>query len=425
MSGPAGGGLTRSVVPSGSSAYLPRLAERHLEDVLAAQPVAVLMGARQVGKSTLVQHAAALRDHLYLTLDSMEVRAQALADPEGLAGRAPLLILDEVQRAPELVVAVKAAVDTGRRPGRFVLTGSANLLAMKQVKETLAGRASYVTLWPLARRERLGLGVAGCWDELLSTLPQHWPDLMASQTAPREDWRALAARSAYPPTALAGHTAAQQADWIEGYLAAYVERDVPELSHISRPLDLLRLMQAAAAQIGQLEHQVTWTRATGLTRSTVSRWVDLLEVSYQLVRVPAFAVNRTKRLLKSPRIYWIDTALALHLAGRAEPTGYHLENLVLSDLTAWCSNRSPQPTILHWRTADQLEVDFVVELPSGSLLPIEIKAAAKPGWDEVPGLRGFLADYSDRAPGGLVLHGGSEIYPLQANIVAAPWWRVI
>src|SRR3990172_1038906 len=142
--------------------YLPRLAERHLASVLSVQPIAVLMGARQVGKSTLVRHFPALRHHLYLTLDSVDLRAQALQDPEALAGRAPLMILDEVQRAPDLLIAIKAAVDEEpRRPGRFVLTGSANLLAMKQVKETLAGRASYVTLWPLTRRERLGLGAAG------------------------------------------------------------------------------------------------------------------------------------------------------------------------------------------------------------------------------------------------------------------------
>jgi predicted AAA+ superfamily ATPase len=405
---------------------LPRLAERHLAAVLKAQPVAAVMGARQAGKSTLVRNTPALRDHLYLTLDSVEIRAQALDDPEALAGRAPRLILDEVQRAPDLVIAIKAAVDAEpRRPGRFVLTGSANLLAVKRVKETLAGRASYVTLWPLTRRERLGLGAAGCWSELADTPVSDWPDVLAAQTVPPAEWRDLAQRSGYPPVVSGGLDPAEQADWLQGYLDAYVERDVAELSQISRPLDLLRLMRAAAAHIGQVEHQVTWARTTGLATSTLSRWTDLLETTYQLVRIPAFSVNRTKRLTKSPKVFWSDTAMALHLAGLAEPTGHHLENLVVTDLQAWASSRSPRPAVMHWRTTGQIEVDLVIELPSGRLLPVEIKAAGKPGWSDILGLRAFLEEYDDLALGGLVIHGGTTTYRLSPKIVATPWWRVI
>src|SRR5262249_29457723 len=159
-----------------------------------------------------------------------------------------------------------------------------------------------------------------------------------------------------------------------------------------------------------IEHQVTWTRATGLPRSTISRWADLLEVSYQLLRVPAYSVNRTKRLTRSPKIYWSDTAMALHLAGVTEPTGHHLENLIVTDLTAWCGSQSRRPTVFHWRTVDQREVDVVLELPDGRVLPIEIKADAKPGWSDVAGLRAFLDEYRDIAIGGLVLHGGRDTY---------------
>ena len=406
--------------------YLPRLAERHLASVLSVQPIAVLMGARQVGKSTLVRNSPALRNHLYLTLDSVDLRAQALQDPEALAGRARLMILDEVQRAPDLLIAIKSAVDAEpRRPGRFVLTGSANLLAMKQVKETLAGRASYVTLWPLTRRERLGLRAAGCWGELVDAPVKDWPEVLAAQTVPPAEWRDLARQSGYPPVVSAGLDPAQQADWLQGYLDAFVELDVAELSRISRPLDLLRLMRAAAAQVGQVEHQVNWSRTTGLATSTLSRWTDLLEVSYQLVRVPAFSVNRTKRLTKSPKVFWGDTAMALHLAGLAEPTGHHLENLVLTDLQAWAWSQSPRPAVMHWRTTSQLEVDFVVELPSGRLLPVEVKAAGRPDWGDIPGLRAFLEEYDDLSVGGLVIHGGATTYRLSPKIVATPWWRVL
>jgi predicted AAA+ superfamily ATPase len=384
------------------------------------------MGARQTGKSTLVRHAPLLRGYTYLTLDSLDVRHQALSDPEGLVTRAPRMILDEVQRAPDLLLAIKAAVDAGaRQPGRFVLTGSANLLAMKAVKETLAGRASYVTLWPLTRRERLGSGRAGAWSELLATPPERWLKLLAAQRSPREDWRAAVRRSGYPPTAIARWTPAQQADWLQGYLDGYVVRDVPELSQLARPLDLLRLMRAAALSIGQVEHQVTWARTTGLSSSTVSRWTDLLEVTYQILRVPAYSVNRTKRLTKSPKVYWSNTAFALHLAGRPEPTGFHLENFVLTDLVVWCWSQSPRPAVLHWRTVDQLEVNFVQELPTGRLLPIEVKAMTKPGWSDVPGLRTFLEEYADLAPAGIVLHGGTETYSVSGRIVATPWWHML
>jgi predicted AAA+ superfamily ATPase len=384
------------------------------------------MGARQVGKSTLVRESKALSNHDYLTLDSMEVRDQAQNDPERLLERGMLQIIDEVQRAPDLVIAIKAAVDAGpRRPGRFVLTGSANLLAMKLVKESLAGRASYVTMWPMTRRERLGFGSAGAWSRLVESGAGDWPALLEAEVAPADDWRKLARSSAYPPMAAGEYTAGQEADWMQGYLDAFVQRDIPELSRISRPLDLLRLMRAASLMTGQVEHQVAWARMTGLPRSSVSRWIDLMETTYQIIRLPAFSTNRSKRLTRSPKIYWSDTAMALHLSGQAEPGGFHLENLVLTDLLAWSHGQSPRPMLMHWRTADQHEVDLVVELPNGRLLPIEVKAAPKPGWSDLKGLRVFLDEYADLAIGGLVLHGGDEIYRLSGDVVAAPWWKVV
>ena len=171
-------------------AYLPRLAERHLSAILAAQPVAVVMGARQTGKSTLIAHAPAADGLLRLTLDDLDTRAQALADPEGVIARADRIAIDEVQRAPDLLIAIKRAVDRDRRPGRFVLTGSANLLAMKKVQESLSGRASYVSLWPLTHGERGGFGRAGEWTALFDTPvpkgPRHCGQLMVS--CPDDRW---------------------------------------------------------------------------------------------------------------------------------------------------------------------------------------------------------------------------------------------
>ena len=406
--------------------YLPRLMEDHLKSVVAVQPAAVVTGARQTGKSTLVRNSPSLKGYDYLTLDDISTRREALEDPESIPRRYQRVIIDEVQRAPDLLIAIKAVIDSeGRQPGRFVLTGSANLLALRSVKETLAGRASYLNLWPLTRGERLGRGTAGRWSEIIALNPVDWIAYLTSLNSPRDDWSALVRRTAYAPMAAGNHSETAEADWMQGYMDAYVERDIAELSSISRPLDLLRLLRALAAQVGQVESQINLVRATGLARSTISRWIDLFEISYQVIRVPAFSRNRNKRLTRTPKIYWSDPAMAMQLSGLDVPNGHYLENLVLSDLIAWSDQHSRRPSIMHWRTVDQMEVDFVIETTAGRLLPIEIKSGARPGWDEVAGLRSFLTEYPDLAVGALVLHGGEETYTLGHGIVAAPWWRII
>ena len=413
-------------MPKDDAPFLPRLAEQHLSAILAAQPVAVVMGARQTGKSTLIAHAPETRRMLRLTLDDLDTRAQALTDPEGLVARADRLTIDEVQRAPDLLIAIKRAVDLDRRPGRFVLTGSANLLAMKHVKESLSGRASYVSLWPFTHAERAGLGRAGEWSALFDTPVAQWREMLEFAVGHEPaDWREQVRLSQYPPVFVGAMTHDQQADWLQGYLEAFLARDVVELSALSKPLDLLRLMRAACTSLGQPEHQAAWAQTTGLPTSNVSRWTDLLTIAYQLIRVPAYSVNRTSRLTRKSRLYWSDTAMALHLAGSPAPTGAHLENMILMDLQVWCSSRSQRPVVHHWRTATQQKVDFVVELPTGAVLPIEVKATSSPGVRDTAGLRAFLDEYHDIAVGGLLLHCGPDILTLGRGIVAAPWWCVL
>jgi predicted AAA+ superfamily ATPase len=184
-------------------------------------------------------------------------------------------------------------------------------------------------------------------------------------------------------------------------------------------------MRAACASLGQVEHQAQWAETTGLSTSTVSRWTDLLEMAWQLRRLPAYSVNRTSRLTKKPKLYWTDTAMAMHLAGLAEPTGHHLENLVLADLDAWCGSKSQRPVVHHWRTVARQEVDFVIELPSGRVLPVEIKATRTPGFGDTAGLRAFLGEYGDLALGGLLLHGGPATIRMAPDILAVPWWQVV
>ena len=387
---------------------LPRLVSGALADRLAVMPAVVVTGARQTGKSTL---------------DDFDVLDAARRDPEALVGGHEPITLDEVQREPGLLSAVKRAIDRNRSAGRFLLTGSANLLLMRQVSESLAGRASYLTLWPMTRREQLGLGHAGRWEELLDTPDEGWRDLLAAGDEYEEDWRALAYRGGFPTPAIELASPAERAIWFDGYVRTYLERDLQDLATISSLPDFRRLMQAASLRLGQLLNQTELGRDVALPQPTVHRWLNLLETSYLLVRLPAYAVNRTKRLIKAPKLYWGDTGIALHLAV-SQPQGSHLENLVLQDLLVWRDARVARAELGYWRTTIGEEVDFVIEA-GNKLLPIEVKATASPRLADCAHLRTFRAEYGNKARAGLLLHTGSSVEWLTPDVLAAPWWRVL
>lgn len=402
---------------------LPRLVQPALARRLAALPAVVVTGARQTGKSTLVQ-ALAGEGRRYWSLDDLDVRDAARREPERLLeGREPVTI-DEVQREPELLGAIKRAIDRKRTRGRFLITGSANLLLMERVAESLAGRASYLTLWPMTRREQLGLGACGAWEALLGEKEEEWRDLLESQAAPEEDWRDLARRGGFPTPTLEHEASGERALWFDGYTRTYLERDLQDLASISALPDFRRFMAATCLRIGQLVNQTDIGRDVALPQPTMHRWLNLLEASHMLVRLPAYAVNRTKRLIKAPKLYWADTGLAMHLAGHREPQGAHLENVVLHDLCAWRDARDERAEVCYWRTATGEEVDLVVE-SGGRLLPIEVKATSHPRLGDAASLRSFRAEYGRKARAGLLLHSGERIEWLAPDVLAAPWWRVL
>ncbi len=417
---------TSDTDPRALAPALPRAAGRRVENALDVSPVVVVMGARQVGKSTLVRTLPALGEYLYVTLDDLDARDQATLEPDALVMRAPYLILDEVQRHPDLMLAIKRAVDRDhpRRPGRFVLTGSANLLLMDRVSESLAGRASYVSLWPFTRREQMGRGQTGTWDRLFEVSPEDWYEELRRGEPQREDWRAWARRGGYPTPALELETEEQRAEWFEGYVRTYLERDLQDLSAIDRLTDFRRLMRAACLRIGNLLNQSELARDTGLPQPTVHRYLNLLEASFQLLRIEPYSVNRTKRLIKSPKLYWTDVGLALHIAGDPEPGGAHLESLVFTDLLAWREAQTARPEILYWRTASGQEVDFVIE-HQRQLVGIEVKASARVRVHDARHLRAFRQEYSDLVRGCLVLYDGDETFWLEEGTLAIPWWRIL
>lgn len=403
---------------------LPRILTETVQRVTRTMPVVVVTGARQTGKSTLVADLLPGR-RAYDTLDDLDVRALAERSPDELVGRPGPMVLDEVQRVPDLLQAVKRAVDRDREPGRFILTGSANLLLMKSVSESLAGRATHLSLWPMTRRERLGLGRAGLWSELLDHPTEEWPAVIGTGDPLSADWRDLVKTGGYPVPAIEYSEPEDRAIWFDGYIRTYLERDLQDLSAIDNLVDFRRLMGAACLRLGQLVNQSELGRDVQLPQPTVRRWLNLLEASYQLVPLPAYSVNRAKRLIKTPKAYWSDTGLALRLAGLSRPTGAHLENLVLSDLLSWRdASILDRPGLFYWRTATGEEVDFVVERGT-DLLGVEVKATTRPRLPDAKHLQTFRDEYGESVRGCLLLHGGEQVEWLGPRILAAPWWAMI
>lgn len=418
--------------------------ERHLK----IMPAVVVTGARQSGKTTLTRDLIA-GPRRFLTLDDPDVRVQARLDPDSLLagsasprppvgfalprdstdsdvlpGGSGLLTLDEIQREPDLLHAIKRSIDGDRRAGRFLLTGSADLLLMRRVSESLAGRASYLTLRPMTRRELSGTGRTGAWDDLLSESAGNWPDIVASQPGWPETWPDLARRGGFPVPAARLASDEERAVWLEGYARTYLERDLHDLSAVWSLPDFRRLMAAVGLAVGQTLNIARLSRDLTLSAATVSRHLKLLEASHLLVLLPAYTVNGTKRLIKSPKIYWADPGLALHLAREPEPRRAHLENLVLGDLLAF-SDVSPLPAeVFHWRTTNGEEVDFVLE-HDGRLLPIEINPTSNPRISHGAHLRTFRREYGDRSLPGLLVHGGTQIDWLTSDALAVPWWKLI
>lgn len=401
----------------------PRLVKEALSERLRVMPVVVVTGARQTGKSTLASNVTGAKRR-YVSLDDIDVQDLARRDPDALLGESGPVTLDEVQRVPGILTAVKRAVDRDRKSGRFLVTGSANLLLMRQVSESLAGRASYLTLWPMTRGEQLGEARAGRWDDLFKSRDLDWHDVVSRGDAEPEDWRQLARRGGFPTPALEMKVAKERAIWFDGYIRTYLERDLQDLASISMLADFRRLLRAAALRLGQLLNQTELGRDVGVPQATVHRWLNLMEASYLMVRLPVYAVNRTKRLIKTPKLYWADTGLAMHLAGHDEPTGAHLENLILHDLLAWRDARLERAELGYWRTASGEEVDFVIE-KGDELLPIEIKATTRPRLADVAHLQSFRTEYGKRSRAGLLLHTGTMIDWIAPGILAAPWWTVL
>ncbi len=401
---------------------LPRLMSAAIGTHLQAMPAVILTGARQTGKSTLAKQIESDSRKFY-SLDDFETLHTAQRSPMAIANSRSRIAIDEIQRAPNLMTAVKLAIDEDRKAGHFLLTGSANLLLMQNAAESLAGRASYLSLWPMTRREQLGWQTCGNWGNLCTHKESDWLEILHCDAGPKEDWSSLARRGGFPVPAVHSRSDAERAIWFDGYVRTYVERDLQQLSSVASLADFQRLVRAVCLRLGGISNQTELSRDTGIAQPTVHRHLNLLETSCLLVRLTAFFSNRTKRLVKSPKLYWCDTAMALHIAGVDSPTGAHFENMLLLDLLAWRATAKERTDIHYWRTTVGDEVDFVIETAS-ALIPIETKSSKRVHAGDAKHLRTFRQQH-DRSRAGLLIYAGDDIEWLTDDVLAVPWWKII
>lgn len=392
-----------------------------LQQALRDTPVLMIVGPRQSGKSTL---AKALVDRLgdarYVTLDRGLDLAAARGDPATfVANRAGTLVIDEVQRVPELLLEIKASVDADRRPGRFVLTGSADVLALPKVAETLAGRIEVFRLWPLSQGE-----IAGHPESFLGSLLNGEPQVRAG--VPQLDRDALLTRieAGGFPEALEYAPGRKRDRWFDSYLDTMLQREVREISNLTGLTDLPRLMVLLASRTTGLLNYSSLARDLGMPQTTLKRYLALLETTFLVRTVPPWFRNIGKRLVKSPKVVLTDTGLLAHLMGGRQGTerafGAALENFVLMELVKQAGVSDIRPAIYHYRTSDGIEVDAVIEPRGGPICAVEVKAAATLTSRDSRGLRSLAEALGDDFGAGVVLHTGTESAPLSPKIWALP-----
>jgi predicted AAA+ superfamily ATPase len=403
--------------------FRPRLVTTKLKLARRVMPVVVITGARQTGKTTLVQSLDSRAP--YFTLDDLGILEQAEQSPETLLVQTPVTI-DEVQRAPALLSAIKKAVDKSRKSGDFLLTGSANLLLMKGVSESLAGRAVYFDLPPFCPVEWLEKK-----DPLLP-LDKLFEDNFDS----RKDWPE--GKGDFPkwlirggfPSAIETDSDEERAIWFSAYTQTYLERDLRQLSAVSSLSDFQRLMRIAAQRTGKIINQADLARDAALSHPTAHRYLNLLETGCLLSRLLPYASNLTTTMVKSPKLLWADCGLAASLAGisdaatlkRRDDVGFWLEQAIFQTLQVWRAVNPAKRHLYFWRDKNNNEVDFILE-QEGELVALELKTAESVRPSDANGLRAFKEVLKKKTvlKRSVVLHGGDSGRLLGDDLLALPW----
>jgi predicted AAA+ superfamily ATPase len=394
-----------------------------IRSAIRSFPVVVISGARQVGKSTFLQNE--FPDFKYVSLDEFSVMQQARSDPASLWIGTDQIILDEAQKVPEILSAVKLSVDRTRRKVRFLLSGSSNLLLMKGVSETLAGRAVYFEMLPMSYGEMYGRTRDP--RNFLNLLDPHYKE--KEQELSEVDPLPLIMKGFMPP--LMGLTNRRDILlWWEGYVRTYLERDVRELSQIESLIDFRRILESIAIRTGNVLNQTEISRDTGVSQPTVYRYLKLLEVSNIIRRVPAYYPSKSKRVTKSPKVFFVDPGLSTYLSGyhdedtlgKARQWGSFFETAAFLHLKILSELLVPKASILYWRTTTGKEVDFIIE-QGKKLLAVEVKSGKKPTFNDARNLITFMEE-NPQTMRGVLLHTGRSIKWLHSKVLAVPWWWI-
>ena len=400
--------------------YIERTMEGTLEKAAAEFPAVVLTGPRQSGKTTILRHLFGEKSR-YVSLEAPDTRAAALEDPRGfLEMYFPPVIFDEVQYAPDLLPYIKERIDSDRhRSGQYLLTGSQNLLLMEKITESLAGRAAMLRLLPLSRREAEGR----------PAFPLPWeperPGGTERKPSFKEIWKNFL-RGGYPE--LATNPRRDIGLWHASYVQTYLERDVRTIRQVGDLSQFQNFLRTLAARSAQLLNLTDVAKDLGLAVNTAKAWLSVLEATYQVIVLRPYFANIGKRLVKTPKVYFMDVGTLCYLTGLKDPGhaasgpmgGAIMETAVLSEIVKAITHMGIEPRVYFWRTSAGTEVDIVVET-EGKLVPIEVKLSATPRPEMASSIKAFQTALGDKTLPGYVVHPGDVRLPLGSKVSALPF----
>jgi predicted AAA+ superfamily ATPase len=404
-----------------SKSLIDRKALPLIEAALADTRVVLISGPRQAGKTTLARMFSD-RDRPYITLDDAGTLNAAKSDPTGFIRGIKRAVIDEVQRAPDLMLAIKASVDDDQEPGRFLLTGSANLATIPAIADSLAGRMAVIPLLPFAQAE-------------IRSSPGLMLDRLFAGEEPAIDGEVVLGKALMNmvlaggyPEALRRTTSARRVSWLEDYVSLILDRDVRDIANIDQLDRLPRLLNVLAEHAGQLINNSSFGSALGLSGVTAQKYIAILERLFLIKSLVPWSSNRLSRLVKTPKLHFIDTGLLAalredelaRLSDDKTRFGALLESFVVSELMKLASWSERRLSFSHYRTKDLDEVDIVLEDRRGRIIGIEVKASATIKADDFRGLRQLQAAVGDRFVRGLVLHDHDRITPFAERLQAAP-----
>ncbi|MEW2442452.1 ATP-binding protein [Micromonospora marina] len=400
---------------------IPRRAAAQVDAALTDTRVVLISGARQTGKSTLVRIVAGDRLAERRDLDRAQDRAAAIADPVGFVDFSELLVIDEIQRAPELLLAIKSAVDEDPRPGRYLLTGSSRLFGMVAAPDALPGRMETVELWPFSQGE-----LDGALDGFIDAVFTLGPDLRHESDVTRADYAARIVRGGLPEATTRTDPRRRQR-FLDAYVQALIDRDVRQLSDIQHKGELRKLVRLLAARSATVI-AANSESALGLSRSTIARYLQALEEIFLIKRIPGWSRNIGTRATAAPKLIFVDSGIAANetatdaraLLRPGAPFGPLLESFVLSELSRQLTWSEQPVDLSHYRDQSRYEVDAVLENRAGQVVGIEVKAATTVGPDDFRGLRRLADRLGDDFIAGIVLYTGTSTLPFGEKLRALP-----